>query len=87
MAFILDRGIDVSEIINTIKKAGDKTLQTIDVFDVYEGDNISSDKKSVAFNLVFNGVDKTLREEEVMKVFGKIIDKVVSVHQAELRDK
>ncbi len=87
MAFILDRGIDVSEIINTIKKAGDKTLQMVDVFDVYEGENISSDKKSVAFNLVFNGVDKTLTDEEVMKVFDKIIEKVVSVHKAELRDK
>ncbi len=87
MAYILDRNIDVSEVIKTITKTANKTLQDVSVFDVYEGDKISSDKKSVAFNLVFNGIDRTLTDEEVMDVFNKIIDKVVSIHKAELRDK
>ena len=87
MAFILDKKIDVSDVIKTIKKASNKTLQDIDIFDVYEGENVSSDKKSVAFSLTFNGIDHTLTDEEVMKVFNKIIDKVVAVHNAELRDK
>ena len=87
MAYILDRNIDVSEVIKTITKTANKTLQEVTVFDVYEGDKISSDKKSVAFNLVFNGIDHTLTDEEVMNVFNKIIDKVVSTHKAELRDK
>ena len=50
-------------------------------------ENIAPDKKSVAFNLVFNGVDRTLTDEEVMDSFNKIIDKVVITHHAELRDK
>jgi len=87
MAFILDKKIDVSEVIKTIKKASNKTLQDISVFDVYEGENIDSSKKSVAFSLVFNGVTRTLTDDEVMDVFNKIIDKVVSTHNAELRDK
>ena len=87
MAFILDKSIDVSEVIKTIKKASNKTLQDISVFDVYEGENIDSSKKSVAFSLVFNGINRTLTDEEVMDVFNKIIDKVVSTHNAELRDK
>ena len=40
MAFILDKTIDVSEIEKTIKKASNKTLQKINVFDVYQGENI-----------------------------------------------
>ena len=87
MAFIIDKKLDVSEVINTIKKASNKTLQTVSVFDIYEGDKIDSNKKSVAFSLSFNGVDHTLTDEEVMVVFNKIIDKVVSTHNAELRDK
>ena len=87
MAFILDKSIDVSEVIKTIKKASNKTLQDISVFDVYEGENIDSSKKSVAFSLVFNGVTRTLTDDEVMDVFNKIIDKIVSTHNAELRDK
>ena len=87
MAFILDKNIDVSDVIKTIKKASNKTLQDVDIFDVYEGENIDSSKKSVAFSLVFNGINRTLTDEEVMEVFNKIIDKVVSSHRAELRDK
>ena len=87
MAYILDKDIDVGDVIKTIQKASNKTLQEVSVFDVYEGEKIAPNKKSVAFNLLFNGVDRTLTDEEVMDTFNKIIDKVVALHQAELRDK
>ena len=87
MAFILDKSIDVSEVMKTIKKASTNILQDIDVFDVYEGENVEPNKKSVAFTLMFNGIDRTLTDEEVMTVFNKIIEKVVDTHHAELRDK
>ena len=87
MAYALDRNVLVSDIIKTIRKASSKILQEVEVFDVYEGENISNDKKSVAFKLVFNGLDRTLTDEEVMEEFNKIIDKVVSTYNAELRDK
>ena len=87
MAYILDRNILVSDIIKTIKRTAGKILREVNVFDVYEGENIDFNKKSVAFKLVFNGVDRTLTDEEVMEEFNKIIDKVVSTYNAELRDK
>ena len=87
MAYVLDRNILVNDVIKTIKKASSKILQDVEVFDVYEGENIDANKKSVAFSLVFNGIDRTLTDEEVMNDFNKIIDKVVSTYNAELRDK
>ena len=87
MAYVFDKSLDVSEVIKTIQKTANKTLQEVDVFDVYEGDKIDSNKKSVAFHLIFNGMDRTLTDEEVMIEFNKVIDKVVSSHHAELRDK
>ncbi len=87
MAFILDKEIDASEVIKTIKKSSTNILQNIDIFDVYEGENVEKDKKSIAFKLTFNGLDRTLTDEEVMQVFNKIIDKVVTTHDAILRDK
>ncbi len=86
MAFIMDKDIDVSEVIKTIKKASDKTLQEVNIFDVYIGDNIEDNKKSVAFSLVFNGIDHTLKDEDVMKVFNKVIENVKDKHKAILRD-
>ena len=87
MAYVLDKNVDASDIIRTIQKAGTKILQNVDVFDVYEGENVEVGKKSIAFHLVFNGIDHTLTDEEVMDVFHKIIDKVIVTHHAELRDK
>ena len=87
MSFILDRDIDASEVIKTIKKASNKTLQEVDIFDIYEGDKIDSDKKSIAFSLIFNGIDRTLTDEEVMENFNKIIEKVEIAHHAKIRDK
>ena len=86
MAFIIDKDIDVSDIIKTIKKAGDKTLQDVSVFDVYMGENIDNNKKSVAFSLIFNGISYTLKDEDVMKSFNKIINEIKNKHNGILRD-
>ncbi len=86
MAFIIDKDIDVSDIIKTIKKAGDKTLQDVSVFDIYMGENIDNNKKSVAFSLIFNGISYTLKDEDVMKSFNKIINEIKNKYNGILRD-
>ncbi len=87
LAFIVDKDITCEDITNIIRRNGGKYLQSIEVFDLYVGENIDSNKKSLAFSLVFNGIDRTLSDEEVMEVFGKIIKEVTSKLNAELRDK
>ena len=87
VAFILDKEISAGSVSDTIKKAGGRLLSDIKIFDVYTGENIDANKKSIAYNLVFMDEDRTLREEEVMEVFHKIIDKVCDTHQASIRDK
>ena len=86
-AFILDKDITSFEVMATIKKAGGRLLSDINVFDVYTGENVSSDKKSIAYKLTFMDPNRTLTDEEVMQVFENIISKVEEVHNAELRDK
>ena len=86
MGFIIDRDTPAEEIIKTIKRAGGKTLVNVGVFDVYMGQNIGEDKKSIAFNLEFNGENKTLNDNEVMELFNKIIKDVTTKHNATLRD-
>ena len=86
MAFIVDKNIPSNEIVDTIKRSGGRTLTKIDIFDVYKGENIGSDKVSIAFSLTFEDNNRTLTEEEVMIVFNKIIDNVKNKHNAILRD-
>ena len=87
LSFILNKDIEVIDIINTIKHTANKTLQDVKVFDVYQGEKIDKDKKSIAFNLLFNGINRTLTDEEVMIEFNKIIKEVEKAYKAELRDK
>ena len=86
-AFILDKEISAGSVSDTIKKAGGRLLSDIKIFDVYTGDNIDNNKKSIAFSLTFMDEARTLREEEVMEIFERIISKVCEVHQATLIDK
>ena len=61
-------------------------LTNIEVFDVYTGENVDKDKKSIAYKLTFTDMDKTLTDEEVMNVFNKIIDDITSKMDAKLRN-
>ena len=72
--------------MDVIKKSGGRLLSNIEVFDIYEGDKIASDEKSIAYNLKFEDSSKTLTEEEVMTVFNKIITDVESKLNAKVRN-
>lgn len=87
LAFVVPKKMSSSEIEATIKKAGGRLLQAIEVFDVYEGEHVELGKKSIAYNLTFMNRERTLTDDEVMQVFNQIIDKVVATHDVELRDK
>ena len=87
MAFIFDKDITAGEVIDVIKKAGGRLLNDINVFDIYTGENIGNNNKSLAFKLSFIDENKTLTDEEVMEVFNNIINKVKDTFNAELRDK
>jgi phenylalanyl-tRNA synthetase beta chain len=87
IAFILKMDVTAGEVMATIKKAGGKLLQSISVFDVYTGENVGDDEKSIAFKLNFMDPTRTLTDEEVMNVFNTIITKVENSHNAKLRDK
>ncbi len=87
MAFIVDLNTKAKDIITTIKKAGGRILDKVSVFDVYMGENVDDNKKSLAFNLSFVDPNRTLTEEEVMNIFNNIIAKVQTTHNAVLRDK
>ena len=87
MAFIVKNNVMASSVIEVIKKACGKLLVDISIFDVYQGENVASDEKSLAFNLTFQDQNKTLSEEEVMNLFNKAISDVENKLHGILRDK
>lgn len=87
VAFVVKKHVTSDEIRSVIKKAGGKLLSKIEIFDVYEGENISSDEKSVAFALTFQDQTRTLSDDEVMTIFNQIIEVVEKKLSARVRDK
>lgn len=86
LAFIVKKDIPASTLLSQIKKSGGRLLTEIDIFDVYTGENVSFDEKSIAFSLTFEDSTKTLSLEEVNNVFNKIINDVETKLEAKLRN-
>ena len=87
LAFVVDKNIPSSDIMSILKKVGGRILSDISVFDVYTGENVSENEKSIAYKLTFQLGDRTLTDEEVTEVFEKMIVEVENKVGAKLRNK
>ena len=87
MAFIVSKDVTNDQITAVIRRAGGRNLVNISVFDLYEGENIGSGNRSIAYTVTFNDSTRTLNDEEVMTVFNKINEEVCKTCHATLRDK
>ena len=85
VAFVMDKSKSSKDIEMAIKKAGGSLLTNIEVFDVYMGENVGENEKSIAYSLTFNDPKKTLTEEEITPIFEKIIQTVESKCGVKLR--
>ena len=75
----------VGTMLETIKKSGGKTLESATLFDIYRGEKLGADKKSVAYALSFRASDRTLTDEEIAGSMAKILKAVEAEYGAELR--
>ena len=87
VAFVVKQNVTAETLIKDIKKSGGRLLDEIKIFDVYTGDKIGEDEKSIAFNLTFMDPTRTLTDEEVMNQFNNIIKFVTDKNNAKIRDK
>ena len=85
VAFVMDKSKTSKDIEAVIKKAGGSLLTNIEVFDVYTGENVGENEKSIAYSLTFNDPKKTLTEEEITPIFEKIIEMVTNKCGVKLR--
>ena len=85
VAFIVDRNLDSSTIEKQIKKSAGNLLTNIEVFDLYMGEHVPADKKSIAYSLTFSDSKKTLTDDEVTGIFNKVISDAEKVLGAEIR--
>ena len=85
LAFIVEDSELNSKIIKLIRSKAGKELVEINTFDVYHGDNVPEGKKSVAFNLKWQSLSKTLIDEDIDQLVEKIVNSLSKEIKAELR--
>ena len=66
----------IGSLEKIIREVDENLIQNVSTFDVYEGENIPKDKKSVAINVTLQAIDKTLSEKDLDEISKKIIDTV-----------
>ena len=84
-AFVIDEKYSSGEIISLVKKIDKELIKEVKIFDVYQGDNISQGKKSIAFNVTLEPKDKTLSDNDIDQISKKIISTVQDSTGATLR--
>lgn len=73
ISLVVDKSVMIGTMETAIEKRGGKLLESCSLFDIYEGEQVGEDKKSVAFNLVFRANDRTLSDTEINEVMDKIL--------------
>ena len=85
VAFMVDAGVPAERLERTVVESAGGLLQSVNLFDVYEGDPLPPGKKSVAFTLELMSREKTLTDPEIESVVGRVVAGVERAHGAALR--
>jgi phenylalanyl-tRNA synthetase beta chain len=73
LAVLVPRGTKVVEVLNKINIAGGSLVKDVDLFDIYEGEELPRGKKNLAFHLIYQVEGRTLKSEEIDEIHQKII--------------
>lgn len=73
LAILVPQKVLVDEVLPIIELAGGELLKDVDLFDIYEGGELPEGSKNLAFHLVYQAEDRTLKAEEVDKIHQEII--------------
>ena len=84
-AFVIDRNFKAQELIGIISNIDRDLIKAVKIFDVYQGENIPVNKKSIALNVTIQSSKKTLNDEDLDRINKLIISTVESKTGAKIR--
>ena len=73
IAVLVPLEIRVEEVLNKIETAGGILVKDVDLFDIYEGEELPEGKKNLAFHIIYQAKDRTLSSKEIDEIQDKII--------------
>ena len=85
LAFVVAKNVPAINIYTAAKTADRDNISDVRIFDVYEGENLPEDKKSIAITVTFQPKDKTYTDAELEALMNKVINEVSKKTGATLR--
>ncbi len=84
-AFVVQKDFKAQDLIEIISNVDTSLIKNVKIFDVYQGENIPLDKKSIALKVTIQSDFKTLDEKDLNEISQKIISNVEEKASAKLR--
>ena len=84
-AFIVNKNVNAQDLIDVISSVDESLVKDVKVFDVYEGENIPENHKSIAISVTIQSSVKTLNEDDLEKINNLIIKTVENKTGAKIR--
>ncbi|AMN68493.1 phenylalanine--tRNA ligase subunit beta [Psychrobacter sp. P11G5] len=86
IAILVDSDISLQTLESTIRNTAGALLTDLWLFDVYQGDNVPTGQRSLAFALIWQDNTQTLSDEVIKTATDKVIQILIAQHGAQLRD-
>ncbi|MBT4435606.1 phenylalanine--tRNA ligase subunit beta, partial [bacterium] len=84
-AFIVNKEVSAQDLINAVSSVDQNLISRVKVFDVYEGENIPENQKSIAINVTIQSSEKTLNDSDLENINNLIIKTVENKTGAKIR--
>jgi phenylalanyl-tRNA synthetase beta chain len=76
LALLVPAGVTVADVGRVISAKGGEDLESVDVFDVYEGEALGEELRSIAFRLRFRSPKRTLKDKEVDRHVASVLKRL-----------
>lgn len=73
ISMVMDKSVLVGTVEDIIEKRGGKLVESYKLFDIYEGSQIKSGFKSVAYSISFRAKDRTLEDKDINPIMENIL--------------
>ena len=70
----MDESVKNGDVLKILKRGADKSLKSVELFDIYTGGKLEKGKKSMAYRLTFNLLERSLTLDEVDGFIAKILE-------------
>ena len=89
LAILVDKGVRAGEVLaaarETASGKAQKWLESVELFDIYQGKPLAKDKKSLGIRFRYRNLERTLKEKEIIPAHEQLVNQLLEKFQGEIR--